>query len=95
MIQTATVLEIDVRSLGTISQSIYNFYWGGGGSGHGKLAKPSHQMALRKLRAVRCEDCPTKRRGSGHNMYPPSPLRKHGRGPKSHVKTAAQRPPRA
>ena len=27
--------------------------------------------------------------------YPPSPLRKHGRGPKSQVKTAVQRPPRA
>ena len=29
------------------------------------------------------------------SWYPPSPLRKHGRGPKSQVKTAVQRPPRA
>ena len=29
------------------------------------------------------------------DLYPPPPLRKHGCGPKSQVKTAVQHPPRA
>ena len=78
------MLNSGTRASGTVSAPVphitvlphnYFFLGGGGGLGHGTLPKPAHQKAIKKslesrISAVQCYDCPTRRRGSGHDTWP-------------------------